>query len=226
MDDIEGRTKKVVIIGTGHVFNLRGKVRTIIHDVEPQAVCVELDDGRYEALFHGRGRSFHPLALLQALMATIYGTVPGNDMLGGIEGARDIGAELFLIDKDIRVIKRGLRQAFISEILNPVEIARKLVRFPPIALSRPRAMLNFEDSVKEFEKDPERYRDLLGKSFPRIRKVLLDDRERYMAIRVKGILERFDDIAIVTGAGHVIGLRGLLSDYDIRVFSLTTLLGG
>jgi pheromone shutdown protein TraB len=55
--------KKVTVIGTGHVFRLRHKVRKLIQDIHPQAVCVELDEGRYEVLLEGRTSS-HPLALL------------------------------------------------------------------------------------------------------------------------------------------------------------------
>ena len=217
-------TKKVTIIGTGHIFKLREKVRELIQDINPQAVCVELDEGRYGALLLG-GRSFHPLALLQRLIARVYHTIPGNDMLGAVEGARDIGAKVFFIDQDIDDTKRRLSETFVSEFLNPLKVLRKVIFSPALFLSRPRAIFSLEEAVKEFERKPEKYRRLFGRAFPIFKKVLLDEREEYMAGNARKILESFDEIAIVTGAGHVASLRKLLANFDVTVFSLTELLG-
>lgn len=215
--------KKVAVIGTGHVFRLREKVRKLIQDINPQAVGVELDRGRYEALLRG-GRSFHPLALLQAMIAHAYHTIPGNDMLGAIEGAKDIKAEVFFIDKDIEETKRKLSQAFFREFLNPFEILRKVIFSPSLLLSRPHFTLSLEQAIIEFERNPEEYRKLFGRAFPLFKSVLLDEREEYMAGEIKVILEKFDEVAVVTGAGHVVGLREHLAGFDIKAFSLTELL--
>jgi pheromone shutdown protein TraB len=219
--------KNIAIIGTGHVFRLREKVKKLIEDINPHAVCVELDEERCRALLHERkslNPLFSPLAFTQAAMAHVYDTTPGNDMLGAIEGARDIKAELFLIDKDIVETKKRLYQAFRSEFFNPLELLRKLIFSPYFLLSQARFSPSFEAAVEEFERNPEKYRRLLGMAFATFKKALLDEREEYMAERVKEILKDFDKIAIVTGAGHVFALRKLLADYDIEVFSLTGLL--
>jgi pheromone shutdown protein TraB len=81
-----------------------------------------------------------------------------------------------------------------------------------------------EETVKEFERNPEKYRRFLGRAFPTFKKVLLDEREEYMAREVERILPKFDEIAIVTGAGHTSGLKKLLADFDVEVFPLTKLL--
>jgi pheromone shutdown protein TraB len=217
--------KKVTVIGTGHVFRLRQKVRKLIQDIHPQAVCVELDEGRYEVLLQGR-TSFHPLALLQARLADTYHTIPGNDMLGAVEGARDIEAELYFIDRDIEATKGRLGEAFVLEFLNPLEILRKVMLFPIVFLSLPRWGSNLEEVVKEFERDPEKYRRLLGRAFPVFKKVLLDEREEHMAGRIRKVLDRFDQVAVVTGAGHAADLKKLLNDFDVEVIPLTKLLDG
>jgi pheromone shutdown protein TraB len=217
--------KKVTVIGTGHVFRLRQKVRKLIQDIHPQAVCVELDEGRYEVLLEGRTSS-HPLALLQARLADAYHTTPGNDMLGAVEGARDIEAELFFIDRDIEATERRLGEAFVLEFLNPVEILRKVMLFPVVFLSMPRWGSSLEEVVKEFERAPEKYRKLLGRAFPVFKRVLLDEREEHMAGRIRKVLERFDEVAVVTGAGHAADLKKLLNDFDVEVVPLTKLLDG
>ncbi len=215
--------KKVTVIGTGHVFRLRQKVRKLIQDIHPQAVCVELDEGRYEVLLQGR-TSFDPLALLQARLADTYHTIPGNDMLGAVDGAKDIEAELFFIDRDIEATKGRLGEAFVLEFLNPLEILRKVMLFPVVFLSLPRWGSSLEEVVKEFERDPEKYRKLLGRAFPVFKRVLLDEREEHMAGRIRKVLERFDEVAVVTGAGHAADLKKLLNDFNVEVVSLTKLL--
>ena len=40
----------IVLIGVGHVFNISAQVRSIIEAERPDAVCVELDPPRYQAL--------------------------------------------------------------------------------------------------------------------------------------------------------------------------------
>ena len=45
-----------------------------------------------------------------------------------------------------------------------------------------------------------------------------------MAKRIREVLERFDEVAVVTGAGHAADLKKLLNDFNVEVFSLTKLL--
>jgi pheromone shutdown protein TraB len=147
-------------------------------------------------------------------------------MLGAVEGARDIEADLFFIDRDIEATERRLGEAFILEFLNPVEILRKVMLFPVVFLSMPRWGSSLEEVVKEFERAPEKYRKLLGRAFPVFKRVLLDEREEHMAGRIRKVLERFDEVAVVTGAGHAADLKKLLDDFDVEVVPLTKLLDG
>ena len=98
--------------------------------------------------------------------------------------------------------------------------------FPVVFLSLPRRGSSLEDVVKEFERDPEKYRKLLGRAFPVFKRVLLDEREEHMAGRIRKVLERFDEVAVVTGAGHAADLKKLLNDFDVEVVPLTKLLDG
>ena len=223
--------KKVKLIGTGHIFNIREKVRKLIEEERPQAVCVELDEERYRNLLR---RTFpaDPLALLQALLAAFHGTIPGNDMLGAVEGAKSLNIPVFLIDRPIRETKERLIRAFACEFLNPLEVLRKLLVFPLYLISQfemnkspsSSSQNPFEDMVREFEKDPERYRRTLGLLFPIFKRALLDEREDYMAAKIKKILEEHAHIAAVVGAGHIPGLRERLSGIQIEIITLSEIL--
>ena len=74
--------KRVTIIASCHVFDLKEKMASIIEEIKPGCVCLELDEQRLERL---KSDDFQksPLSDLQRGIAGVYGTKPGNDMLGG-----------------------------------------------------------------------------------------------------------------------------------------------
>lgn len=183
----------ITLIGTGHVFKLREKVKEKIIESKPTAVCLELDERRYHALLEDK-IALSPLSLFQQSMAAIYGERAGNDMMGDIEGSKDVGAELFFIDREIEETMSKLICAGVSEFFNPMEIMRKFCVMLSVPMETPSFMesllspLSFKDSlekaVKEFETDPEKYRDSFGSFYPFYKRVLLDEREEYMAKEV------------------------------------------
>ncbi|MHC1635117.1 MAG: TraB domain-containing protein [Candidatus Methanospirareceae archaeon] len=227
----------ITIIGTGHVFRLREKVKERIVEKKPEVVCLELDEKRYKALLRNE-ISLDPLALFQQSIAEIYGERAGNDMIGGIEGAKEVRAKIVLIDKDIDEIKEELMYAFMNEFLNPAEILRKffVIASTPLkvnsyALFNPSLLFSFnfkgwlEGVIKEFERDPKRYRGLFGELYPYFKRILLDDREEKMAEEIRKVRAEYERIVVVTGAGHIPRLKELLSDLDdIEVIKLGELL--
>jgi pheromone shutdown protein TraB len=212
---------RIIILGTAHVFRLEQRIRAIVRSISPQAVGVELDEKRFEALIYG-GVSTHPLAFVQEVMASLYGTFPGNDMLGGIEGANDVNARLFLIDKDIEEINQKLMRALAFEFFTPAGILRKLTAFPFVSF--PHFVLEVDPAGREFEKSLNRYRRAMTRMFPRFKRVLFDERERYMAKRIREISEEFDPVLAVVGAGHLYALKKLLPEFYVRAISLEELL--
>src|SRR5919108_3369916 len=153
----------ITIAGTCHVFNLREKIKSLIKLYQPDAVCVELDEKRLERL---RSKRFFPvglLSLIQKLIAMRYGTEPGNDMLGAVEGAEEIGTPYFLIDKNIDNIMPKLHDALIKEFINPLELLRKLLVSMNISRNQlPTLSLYDRDIIEllvyDFEQNPEKYR--------------------------------------------------------------------
>lgn len=212
------------------MIDLKDRVKDLIVANRPQAVCVELDKKRFERLAGRSPSLISILSLIQQRIAMRYGVRAGNDMLGGIEGAREVSASLFLIDKDIDEIKDKILGAFFAEFLNPVEVLRKLFAFIGISLDSLHSWRRSGDwlqtLIDDFERDPGRYRRNFGDLFPLFKKILLDEREEHIAGEMRGLAERYDDIVAVVGAGHLMGLGNLLSDLKVCLIPLKELYDG
>jgi pheromone shutdown protein TraB len=209
----------VTLVGTCHVFNLKERVKSIIKSNPPDAVCVELDKKRFERLKSPLSYPTGLLSLMQKLIAMRYETTPGNDMLGAIEGADEMGIPLFLIDKDIDTLVGKLREAFIREFLNPFELMRKLlvsmnIEWNQLSLLYDRDVVEF--FVYDFTENPDKYRNQFELFFPFFKKILLDEREENMANKIRELSKKYESIIAVVGAGHISGLEKLLPDLKIQ----------
>ncbi len=215
----------IKIVGTCHVFNLRERVKSLVHSSHPDVVCVELDKKRLEKLRETTPHSAGLLALMQRLMARRYGAEPGNDMLGAVEGAEEAGIPFLLIDKDIDSLVDKLQDAFLKEFANPFELVRKLLT----AMDLPREQGSWpilysrdaiEFFVQDFAQDPDRYHRQFELLFPFFKRVLLDEREEHMASQIKELAKRYEELFVVVGAGHVHGLERLLADQEVHSLQL------
>src|SRR6185436_20059943 len=110
------------IVGTAHVSEASvNEVREVIHRLRPEVVCVELCQGRYDALEKDRafrdldifkvvreGKGLYLLAHLalasyQRKMGAALGVKPGAELLAAIEAAHEVGARVELVDCDIHI---------------------------------------------------------------------------------------------------------------------------
>ena len=71
-------------------------------------------------------------------------------------------------------------------------------------------MAGLENRVDDIMKEVE-------KSFPSLKKVLVDERDRYMAEKLKNLSTRFEKIMAIVGDGHVAGIEKILSEKNIEV---------
>ncbi|TMQ02611.1 MAG: hypothetical protein E6J91_51030 [Deltaproteobacteria bacterium] len=132
------------VVGTAHVSQHSvDEVRAVIARVRPDAVCVELDRRRYDALTRGtafrdldvlrvvrEGRALYVLAQIalaayQRRIGARLGIKPGAELLAAIEAAHAAGIPVELIDRDIditfyrtwRNLGLGTRAALIASLL-------------------------------------------------------------------------------------------------------------
>lgn len=218
----------VVLIGTAHVSPTSvQQVEDTIRQQRPDAVLVELDDKRFEALRdpeHWRNMDIvqvlrqkkQHLFLLQLYLANMQarigaetGSEPGAEMLRAIEVAEDVGADVVLIDRDVAVtLRRGFGSMGFWQRLRMfwklwVEV------FTPAAAERSEGLdvdaLLETDAITAMT---EEFADFA----PQLKVALIDERDAYMASHIQDTHQAGQSLVAVVGAGHVPGIRRHLDD--------------
>jgi pheromone shutdown protein TraB len=220
----------IYIIGTVHVIDIKEKVKSQIQSIKPDAVAIELDGERYNRLVSPSPPS---LRNPQELIARLYGARAGDDMRGGIEGAEEVNAELYLIDEDIREVYRKLEG---EKEDSRITIRRFLEDFPQVfklSSSYIKALLQsfkvllskgkkealeglMDFFIADVERNPKLYRELPQLLSPSYKQILLDEREEHMVKEIRTIASKHEKVVVVTGLAHLYGLKNLLKDLEVR----------
>jgi pheromone shutdown-related protein TraB len=215
--------KDVILIGTAHVS--RDSVRLVeeVIDAErPDTVCIELCASRYQALRQkDRWREMDIvkvikekkaflllsnllLASFQKRIAKKMDVMPGAEMLKAVERADAIGAHVELADRDIR--------ATLSRAWHALGWWSRLKLLCQLLLSMGKA----EDITAE-EIERMKQQDVLeallaevGRSMPTLKTILIDERDRYLAAKIRQAPGQ--KIVAVVGAGHVPGIKAYWSE--------------
>ena len=214
--------KEIVLIGTAHVSKQSvDLVKEIIEAEKPDTVCVELCQSRYQNITQKdqwqemdiikvirQKKSFLLLsnlilAAFQKRIASKLDVRPGQEMIQAIESAQAIGAHVHLADRDVRVtLARTWRQ---MGLWTKVKLISQLV-------------LSFGELDDIAEEDVERMKkqDMLeailselGHSMPSLRHALIDERDQYLAAKIRSAPGQ--KIVAAVGAGHV---PGILRNWD------------
>ena len=211
--------KRLIIVGTAHVSKKSvEEVKEVIEKEKPDAVAVELCPRRYHALVHGQreevsiaeviksGNVFMLifqliLAYFQRKVGEETGVKPGGEMLAAIEKAREVGADVILIDRDIGITFKRFWQklSFFEKIRLIVHLIRSSFSGEDIEVDEILEEDVLDVLVKEFRKIS-----------PNAAKVLIDERDVYMAANLLNALSRYNKIVAVVGAGHRRGIENAL----------------
>ena len=211
----EGR--EIILIGTAHVSRESADlVERVIAEERPNTVCVELCRPRYEAI-QQRDKwqqtdivkvirekrtsillSQLIMASLQRKIAQKFNITPGEEMLRAIVRAEEIGAEIVLADREIRVtlLRTWRKMGFWS----------KVKFLPDVLLS-----LFATEEITEEEIEKLKQQDVLelalqtvGEKLPGLKTTLIDERDLYLAHTI-GHAPGVKIVAVV-GAGHIPGI--------------------
>lgn len=213
------RISNIIIVGTAHVSaDSIDEVRSVILKERPGAVAVELDEKRYKSLVEGKDWRKEPIAdllrsdrlyiaLANALMLAFQrmvgqrvGSRPGEEMLAAIEAAKEVDAEVVLVDRDItKTLRRALDEMSLREKYG---ILKEL-------LSPDDEVLQTEvNELLETYKDSDVISELvdqLRELSPGAHRVLLSERDAYMARRIQAAAKDRSVVAVV-GAAHANGI--------------------
>lgn len=217
---LELEDREVFLVGTAHVSpqSVRDTNETI-EAIEPDTVCVELCEARYQNLENQD--SWRKLDIFQVLregkaalllssflmhsfqrrIAQRFGIEPGAEMRAAIAQARDRGARLELIDRDIQV---SLKRTWASlGFWQRMKVMTQLT-----------GSVFVGDDLKE--EDIEKLRDTanmtdlmsaLAEALPSVKGALIDERDAYMAEKLRQ--SAGPRTVAVVGAGHLPGITGL-----------------
>jgi len=209
--------KQYIIVGTAHISRQSADlVKKVIDEEKPDVVCVELDEKRFKALSEKnrwenldlktiiREKQLSTLminlvlASYQKKLGEKLGVSPGTELLEATKTAQTNNIPIELCDREVRIT---LRRAWRS-----MSFWQKM-KFMTGGLAG-----LFEDQELTEEKLAElRSKDVLsemmeelGKALPVLKRVLIDERDTYIAEKMKRANGK--KIVSVVGAGHVNGI--------------------
>ncbi|MBW1921542.1 MAG: TraB/GumN family protein [Deltaproteobacteria bacterium] len=215
---LKGEGKEIILIGTAHVSQESVELVTrVINAERPDTVSVELCQARYESLVQKKKwqdtdlikiiREKKAFLLLSNLMFASFqrrigrklGIRPGQEILAAVEAAHSVGASIYLADRDIRItLSRTWRlMSFWSKIKLLGQLISTIWEVGDIR----------EEDIEELKKKDvlEALISEIGKSLPELRKILIDERDQYMACKIQSATGQ--KIIAVVGAGHVPGIQ-------------------
>jgi pheromone shutdown-related protein TraB len=230
---IQLEDKEIILIGTAHVSKLSvEQVKEVIDREQPDSVCIELDDQRYKSIMEGnKWREMDIFKVIKEKKATLlimnlaissfqnrlakqFDIKPGQEMIQGIESAKEIGAELVLADRNIQIT--------FSRIWGNVGVWGKAQLLTSIIYS----IFN-KETISEEELEKMKTQDTLNASlneiseaFPRLKKPLIDERDQYLAQKIKEAPGK--KIVAVLGAAHVPGItKEIHNEQDLQALTKT-----
>ncbi|MDI6887299.1 MAG: TraB domain-containing protein [Candidatus Thermoplasmatota archaeon] len=210
----------LTLIGVAHVFDLAQQIERLILDKSPNVVGVELDKTRYLALKQKLPRTelslpYKLLALFQQKVAAKYGTKVGQEMLIGVETARKLNIDVAFIDMEgVQIFAKLWKSMRFDEKLKFL-----LGGFFGLFIRKER----IERELAKFEASYDQYMELFGNEFPTVKRVLIDERDQWMANRIRKLCEKYANVLAIVGDGHIEGLKKLLSELEPEVVRLSGL---
>ena len=225
---LEWEGKEIILLGTAHVSRESVRlVREVIEKEGPDTVCVELCPSRYQAIMQKdrwqetdivkvikEKKSFLLLSNLllasfQKRIARKLDITPGQEMISAIETAESVGADIHMADRDIRTTLSRTWRAM--GIWNKTKLLFQLIM-----------SLGEVDEIKEEDIEKMKQEDVLqtllaevGKSLPILKVILIDERDQYLAKKIRTAPGK--KIVAVAGAGHIPGIKRYWeSDIDLK----------
>jgi pheromone shutdown-related protein TraB len=215
---LEYNDKQIILVGTAHVSKESAQqVSRVIQEQRPDTVCVELCQSRYQSILQKERwqetdvikiikekKSFLLLSNLllasfQKKIAAKFNIKPGEEMIKAIEAANMVDAEIHLADRDIRTT--------LSRTWRAMGLWSKIKLLFQLTLS-----LGEVDEIKEEDIEKMKQEDVLesllaevGKSLPVLKVILIDERDQYLADKIRTAPGK--KIVAVVGAGHIQGIK-------------------
>ena len=214
--------KVILLIGTAHISQeSTDLVKQVIEQEQPDKVCIELDEKRFSAL--SKKQQWQNLDLkqiirnkqLSTLMVNLIlasyqkklggqlGIMPGTELLTAAKVAEENNIKTALCDRDVRITLRRawhatplwkksyLLASLITSLFDKTELDEEKL-----------AEMRKKDVLSELMSE-------IGEVMPEAKNALIDERDIYMAEKIKAA--DGDRIVAVVGAGHMAGIQNVIS---------------
>jgi len=214
--------KEIKLIGTAHVSRESiDEVKKIIYEEKPDIVCVELDEGRYNAITQNdnweklnlskvfkEGKGFLLIANLvlasfQRRLGNELGVKPGEEMKTAVEAAKELGIQHSLCDREVQITLRrawarcGLwsKSKLLASLLASAFTTEKMSEQEIENLKNKNELDGMMSELAEY--------------LPGVKATLIDERDRYLASKIwlSAPGEASRKITAVVGAGHMQGIK-------------------
>ncbi len=219
--------KQITIIGTAHVSRHSAEeVKEIIETLQPDCVCIELDDQRFQNLKNPK--KFSDMDIIQVIKDKKVGSLlvniilssfqkraadklnasAGMEMMTGIQCAEELGCELKMIDRNI--------QTTFTRIWRSHSFIQKCKLLTNLIMS-----IFDDEEISEEDIENLKQSDMLdaalkevSKEFPVVARVLVHERDEVLAQNMK--TAPGTNVVAVVGAAHVPGiLKAIHKDIDV-----------
>jgi pheromone shutdown-related protein TraB len=215
---VQYNNRTILLVGTAHISQESvALVKEVIQQEQPDGVCIELDEKRYQALTEKKRWQALDLkqiikdkqlsTLMVNLLMSSYqkklgrqlGVKPGAELLAAAQTANEHNIPITLCDRDVRItlrrawkstslVKKGyLLATLFSSLFDKTEISEEKL-----------AELKKKDVLSELLGE-------MGDILPNIKKVLIDERDIFLSEKIKAT--KGNHLVAVVGAGHVAGIK-------------------
>ncbi len=217
---VQYQDKEIILIATAHVSKQSVElVKTVIDREQPDSICVELDEDRYQNIKNPKAWADTDLVQVikekkvgfmlanlvlgsyQKKLAKQLDTNVGQEMIQGIKSAEETGANLVLADRSIQTTfmriwrKMTLKEKF--ELLLNLFFALD---------DEEESEITDEEIANLLQKDMlEGAMANMKEEFPKIGDILLCERDQHLANKIKNAPGK--KIVAVLGGAHVAGVK-------------------
>ena len=225
--NIKYQDKDITLVKTAHISkNSVEDVKRTVEEIKPDSICVELDADRYDSIINSdswRNRDIVQvikdkkvgflmvniiLASFQKRMAKKMDNTSGQEMITGIHLAKENDLNLVLAD-------RSIKNTF-TRIWNKLGFFEKAKLIYAIFLSIFEDEDITEEDLEQLKKSDalEAALNEIGKDFPIVKEVLVDERDKYLAYKIKNAPG--NKIVAIIGAAHAGGIiKNIPLEYSI-----------
>ncbi len=226
VDTLYCNDKEILLIGTAHVSKQSAQlVDDVINEQKPDTVCVELCDTRLASMKDAdKWRNMDIvkvikekkalllfinllLASFQKKMADKFGIKPGQEMINAIAAAENNDALIVPSDREIQIT--------LSRVWRGMGMWEKLKLMTSLIFS-----FGASDEIEEEDIENMKQEDILQtlladvkKSHPIIEKSLIDERDQFLAEKIKTAPGK--KIVAVVGAAHAPGIKRYIASEEV-----------